>query len=138
MQKEAVLAEDIRAMVVTLGFDLWRCRDHAVLLVSCAGGLWRSEIVRLNHGKDDTPYSCGRFEILAVDAILYLRGKTARPNRAAAGVRSNRPEQLELRRVSCLSFRACLAFTEIPLRYQRRHDLPQPHTGVECCERLRW
>lgn len=125
MQKEAVLAEDISAMVVTLGFDLCRCRDHAILLVSCAGGLRRSEIVCLDHGKDDTPYSGGRFEILAESAILYLRSKTARPNRAAAGVRSDLPEQLELRLVSCLSLRACVAFTEMTLRYQRRHDLPQ-------------
>jgi site-specific recombinase XerD len=55
VQKEAVLAEDIRAMIATLPFDLRGLRDRAILLVGYAGGLRRSEIVSLDHGKDDTP-----------------------------------------------------------------------------------
>lgn len=53
-QKEALLAEDIRAMIATLPFDLRGLRDRAILLIGYAGGLRRSEIVSLDHGKDDT------------------------------------------------------------------------------------
>jgi integrase len=76
VQKEAVLAEDIRAMVATLGFDLRGLRDRAILLIGYAGGLRRSEIVRLDHGKDDTLDSGGWVEIEDDGAVLFLRGKT--------------------------------------------------------------
>ncbi|MEM6566753.1 MAG: integrase, partial [Pseudomonadota bacterium] len=46
-QKEAVLPEDIIAMVATLPFDLRGLRDRAILLLGFAGGLRRSEIVCL-------------------------------------------------------------------------------------------
>ncbi|MDG1407059.1 MAG: site-specific integrase, partial [Octadecabacter sp.] len=55
VQKEAILPEDILAMVATLPFDLRGLRDRAILLLGYAGGLRRSEIVSLDVGKDDTP-----------------------------------------------------------------------------------
>ena len=76
VQKEAILAEDILAMVATLSFDLRGLRDRAILLIGFAGGLRRSEIVSLDHGKDDTPDSGGWVNILEAGAILTLRGKT--------------------------------------------------------------
>lgn len=76
VQKEAILAEDILAMVATLPFDLRGLRDRAILLIGFAGGLRRSEIVSLDHGKDDTPDSGGWVDILEAGAILTLRGKT--------------------------------------------------------------
>ncbi len=75
-QKEAILAEDILAMVATLPFDLRGLRDRAILLLGYAGGLRRSEIVSLDHGKDDTPDSGGWVEILDDGAILTLNAKT--------------------------------------------------------------
>lgn len=76
VQKEAVLAEDIRAMIATLHFDLRGLRDRAILLIGYAGGLRRSEIVSLDHSRDDTPDSGGWIEIEDEGAILFLRGKT--------------------------------------------------------------
>jgi integrase len=76
VQKEAVLAEDIRAMIATLPFDLRGLRDRAILLIGYAGGLRRSEIVSLDHGKDDTLDSGGWIEIEDDGAVLFLRGKT--------------------------------------------------------------
>lgn len=76
VQKEAVLAEDVRAMIATLPFDLRGLRDRAILLIGYAGGLRRSEIVSLDHGKDDTPDSGGWVQIENDGAVLFLRGKT--------------------------------------------------------------
>ncbi|GLQ29223.1 tyrosine-type recombinase/integrase [Sulfitobacter pacificus] len=76
VQKEAVLAEDIRAMVATLPFDLRGLRVSAILLIGYAGGLRRSEIVSLDHGRDDSPDSGGWVEFEDDGAILFLRGKT--------------------------------------------------------------
>ncbi len=59
VQKEAILPEDIRDMLATLTHDLRGLRDRAILLIGFAGGLRRSEIVSLDHGKDDTPDSGG-------------------------------------------------------------------------------
>ena len=39
VQKEAILPEDIIAMVATLPFDLRGLRDRAILLLGYAGGL---------------------------------------------------------------------------------------------------
>ena len=58
-QKEAILPEDLRDMLATLPHDLRGLRDRAILLIGFAGGLRRSEIVSLDHGKDDTPDSGG-------------------------------------------------------------------------------
>jgi len=76
VQKEAILPEDIRAMVATLPYDLRGLRDRAILLLGYAGGLRRSEIVSLDVGKDDTPDSGGWIEILDDGALLTLNAKT--------------------------------------------------------------
>jgi integrase len=76
VQKEAILPEDIQAMVATLPFDLRGLRDRAILLLGYAGGLRRSEIVSLDHGKDDTPDSGGWLEIFDKGALLTLNAKT--------------------------------------------------------------
>ena len=76
VQKEAILAEDILAMVATLPFDLRGLRDRAILLLGYAGGLRRSEIVSLDLHKDDTPDSGGWIEIFDKGALLTLNAKT--------------------------------------------------------------
>ena len=76
VQKEAILAEDIRAMVATLPHDLRGLRDRAILLIGFAGGLRRSEIVSLDRHKDDTMDSGGWIDILDGGALITLRGKT--------------------------------------------------------------
>lgn len=76
VQKEAILAEDILAMVATLPFDLRGLRDRAILLIGYAGGLRRSEIVCLDMHKDDTPDSGGWIEIFDKGALLTLNAKT--------------------------------------------------------------
>ena len=75
-QKEAILPEDLREMLATLPHDLRGLRDRAILLIGFAGGLRRSEIVSLDHGRDDTPDSGGWVEILDEGALITLRGKT--------------------------------------------------------------
>lgn len=75
-QKEAILPEDLRDMLTTLPHDLRGLRDRAILLIGFAGGLRRSEIVSLDHGKDDTTDSGGWVEILEDGVLLTLRGKT--------------------------------------------------------------
>ncbi|WP_084355220.1 tyrosine-type recombinase/integrase, partial [Primorskyibacter flagellatus] len=76
VQKEAILLEDILAMVATLPYDLRGLRDRAILLVGFAGGLRRSEIVSLDVHKDDTPDSGGWVEIFEGGAMLTLNAKT--------------------------------------------------------------
>jgi len=76
VQKAAILAEDILAMVATLPFDLRGLRDRAILLLGYAGGLRRSEIVSLDVHKDDTPDSGGWLEIMEKGALLTLNAKT--------------------------------------------------------------
>lgn len=75
-QKEAILPEDLRDMLATLPHDLRGLRDRAILLIGFAGGLRRSEIVSLDHGKDDTPDSGGWVEMLEGGVLITLRGKT--------------------------------------------------------------
>ena len=76
VQKEAILAEDILAMVATLPYDLRGLRDRAILLLGYAGGLRRSEIVSLDVHKDDTPDSGGWIEVFDKGALLTLNAKT--------------------------------------------------------------
>lgn len=76
VQKEAILRDDILAMVATLPFDLRGLRDRAILFLGYAGGLRRSEIVSLDVHKDDTPDSGGWIEILEEGVLLTLNAKT--------------------------------------------------------------
>jgi len=76
VQKEAILAEDIVAMIATLPYDLRGLRDRAILLLGYAGGLRRSEIVCLDIHKDDTPDSGGWIDILDDGVLLTLNAKT--------------------------------------------------------------
>ncbi|AMY68856.1 hypothetical protein AKL17_1604 [Frigidibacter mobilis] len=76
LQKAAILPEDILAMIAVLPHDLRGLRDRAILLTGFAGGLRRSKIVALDHGKDDTPDSGGWVEVLEGGALITLRGKT--------------------------------------------------------------
>jgi integrase len=76
VQKEAILPEDLIDMLATLPHDLRGLRGRAILLIGFAGGLRRSEIVSLDHGKDDTPDSGGWVEILDDGVLVTLRGKT--------------------------------------------------------------
>lgn len=76
LRKEAILPEDLRAMLATLPHDLRGLRDRAMLLVGFAGGLRRSELVGLDHGRDDTPDSGGWVQVLEAGLLITLRGKT--------------------------------------------------------------
>lgn len=77
VQKEAVMAEDIIAMVETLDRGSLRgLRDRAMLLVGFAGGLRRSEIVGLDLKADQTEDGRGWIEILDKGMLVTLRGKT--------------------------------------------------------------
>ncbi len=76
VQKEAILPENIQAMVASLPFDLRGLRDRAILLLGYAGGLRRSEIVSLDVNKDDTPDSGGWLEIFEGGVLLTLNSKT--------------------------------------------------------------
>jgi integrase len=76
VQKEAILRDDILAMVATLPYDMRGLRDRSILLLGYAGGLRRSEIVSLDVHKDDTPDSEGWVDILDQGALLTLNAKT--------------------------------------------------------------
>ena len=76
-QKEAVLPEDVIAMLETLDRGTLRgLRDRAMLLIGFAGGLRRSEIVGLDVGRDQTEEGRGWVEILDKGLLVTLRGKT--------------------------------------------------------------
>jgi integrase len=76
-QKEAILPEDLIAMLETLDRGSLRgLRDRAMLLLGFAGGLRRSEIVGLDVGRDQTENSSGWVEILDKGLLVTLRGKT--------------------------------------------------------------
>lgn len=78
LQKEAILRDDIIAMLETLDRGTLRgLRDRAMLLLGFAGGLRRSEIVGLDVGRDQTEDSSGWVEIFPDKGVLVtLRGKT--------------------------------------------------------------
>jgi len=76
VQKEAVLPEDLIAMLETLDRGTLRgLRDRAMLLMGFAGGLRRSEVVGLDVGPKQTEDSSGWVEILERGMVLTLRGK---------------------------------------------------------------
>jgi integrase len=78
VQKEAILPEDLIAMLETLDRGSLRgLRDRAMLLLGFAGGLRRSEIVGLDVFRDQTEDSSGWIEFFPDKGILVtLRGKT--------------------------------------------------------------
>ncbi|MEP0498860.1 tyrosine-type recombinase/integrase [Nisaea sp.] len=77
--KEAVIGDDLVAMLATLGHDLRGLRDRAILLLGFAGGLRRSEIVGLDVTRDDDSDGAGWIEILSGKGVLVtLRGKGSR------------------------------------------------------------
>ena len=62
-QKEAIVPEDLTAMLETLDRGTLRgLRDRAMLLIGFAGGLRRSEITGLGLGRDQSEDGCGRIE----------------------------------------------------------------------------
>jgi integrase len=63
VQKEAVFADDLRAMLAVLDNDLRGLRDKAMLAIGFAGGLRRSEIVGLDCGPDQSDDGRGWIEI---------------------------------------------------------------------------
>ncbi|TYR37147.1 site-specific integrase [Mesorhizobium microcysteis] len=76
-QKEAVLPEDLIAMLETLDRGTLRgLRDRAMLLLGFAGGLRRSEVVGLDCGRDQTEDGSGWIDILEKGMLVILRGKT--------------------------------------------------------------
>ncbi|MGV8856330.1 MAG: tyrosine-type recombinase/integrase [Devosia sp.] len=76
-QKEAVLPEDLLAMLETLDRGSLRgLRDRAMLLLGFAGGLRRSEIVGLDVGIEQTEDGRGWIEFLDKGLVVSLRGKT--------------------------------------------------------------
>jgi integrase len=76
-QKEAILPEDLLAMLETLMRGSLRgMRDRAMLLIGFAGGLRRSEIVGLDLGRDQTEDGRGWIEISDKGLLVTLRGKT--------------------------------------------------------------
>jgi integrase len=76
-QKEAVLPDDVIAMLETLERGTLRgLRDRSMLLLGFAGALRRSELVGLDVGRDQTVDGLGWVEFLAKGLLLTLRGKT--------------------------------------------------------------
>lgn len=76
-QKAAILPEDLLAMLETCDRATLRgLRDRAMLLIGFAGGLRRSEITGLDHGRDQTPDGRGWVETLPGGLLITLRGKT--------------------------------------------------------------
>ncbi len=77
VQKEAVMAGDIIAMLETLDRGTLRgLRDRAMLLIGYAGGLRRSEIVGLDLKADQTEDGRGWVEMFDKGMLVTLRGKT--------------------------------------------------------------
>ena len=76
-QKEAILPEDLIAMLETLDrASLRGLRDRAMLLIGFAGGLRRSEITGLDLGREQSEDGRGWIEFLDKGLLVTLRGKT--------------------------------------------------------------
>jgi integrase len=76
LQKAAIFADELLAMLATLDMDLRGLRDRAILAIGFAGGLRRSEIVGLDCGPGQTEDGSGWIEIFSEGALLTIRGKT--------------------------------------------------------------
>ena len=59
LQKAAIFADELLAMLAVLEMDLRGLRDRAILAIGFAGGLRRSEIVGLDCGPDETEDGSG-------------------------------------------------------------------------------
>jgi integrase len=76
LQKDAIFADELLAMLATLQMDLRGLRDRAILAIGFAGGLRRSEIVGLDCGPSQTEDGSGWIELFPEGALLTIRGKT--------------------------------------------------------------
>jgi integrase len=76
LQKAAIFADELLAMLATLDMDLRGLRDRAILAIGFAGGLRRSEIVGLDCGPRQTDDGSGWIEMFPEGALLTIRGKT--------------------------------------------------------------
>jgi integrase len=76
LQKAAIFADELLAMLATLEMDLRGLRDRAILAIGFAGGLRRSEIVGLDCGPSQTEEGTGWIELFPEGALLTIRGKT--------------------------------------------------------------
>jgi integrase len=76
LQKAAIFADELLAMLATLEMDLRGLRDRAILAIGFAGGLRRSEIVGLDCGPGQTEDGSGWVELFPEGALLTIRGKT--------------------------------------------------------------
>jgi integrase len=70
VQKEAIFADELLAMMATLEMDLRGIRDRAILAIGFAGGLRRSEIVGLDCGPDQSEDGTGWVEIFPPGADI--------------------------------------------------------------------
>ncbi|MGE0236474.1 integrase [Methylocystis sp.] len=75
IQKEAIFADELLAMLATLDMDLRGIRDRAILAIGFSGGLRRSEIVGLDCGPDQSEDGTGWIEIFPPGADVSSRGK---------------------------------------------------------------
>jgi integrase len=82
VQKEAIFADELLAMINVLDMDLRGLRDRAILAIGFAGGLRRSEIVGLDCGPNQSEDGSGWIEIFPADpggeggVLLTINGKT--------------------------------------------------------------
>ncbi|TXT42330.1 MAG: phage integrase [Methylocystaceae bacterium] len=83
LQKEAIFADELLAMLSVLEMDLRGIRDRAILAIGFSGGLRRSEIIGLDCGPDQTEDGAGWVEIFPPagpgnegGAVLQISGKT--------------------------------------------------------------
>jgi integrase len=76
LQKAAIFADELLAMLATLDMDLRGLRDRAILAIGFAGGLRRSEIVGLDCGPSQSEDGSGWIELLPEGGLLTIRGKT--------------------------------------------------------------
>ncbi|MGJ0531911.1 integrase [Methylocystis sp.] len=75
VQKEAIFADELLAMLATLERDLRGIRDRAILAIGFAGGLRRSEIVGLDCGPDQSEDGTGWIEIFPSGADVSSASK---------------------------------------------------------------
>jgi len=77
VQKEAVLPDDLKAMLAVLDQSGLRgIRDRAILLIGFAGGFRRSEIVGLDCGDKQMGDGTGWIEILPEGLVVTVKAKT--------------------------------------------------------------